>query len=135
MGAGSWRLMQLRSARAPQGLVSVAEAEQDVPFPIRRVYLLHAADAGAERGRHAHRKLWQLLVAASGRCAIELDDGSSRALFTLDDPGVGLLVPPMTWRTLKVMEDATVVLVMASEHFDEGDYIRSYEEFKSACLA
>ena len=112
-----------------QGDLSVVENLQDVPFEIRRVYYLYDVPGGACRGGHAHKKLFQLIIAASGSFNVVLDDGSERQRITLSQPYQALLVVPGIWRELDGFSSGSICLVLASEKYDEEDYIRNYQEF------
>jgi hypothetical protein len=105
------------------------------PFPVRRVYWVHNLRAGEQRGEHGHRQLQQLLVATSGRLRVELDDGTERRAFVLDRPTVGLWVPAGLWRRIEVLTDDATLLVLASTHFEEADYIRDYGDYLAFAAA
>jgi len=109
-------------------LISV-EGLSDVPFAIARVYYILAGD-GSPRGFHAHRKLQQLMICVAGSCRVVLDDGAQRSEFQLARPDEGLFVGEMTWREMHDFAPGTVLLVLASERFDETDYIRDYYGFQ-----
>jgi dTDP-4-dehydrorhamnose 3,5-epimerase-like enzyme len=113
-----------------KGDISVVENGKDVPFDVKRVYYLYDVPGGADRGGHAHRELYQLIVAASGAFTVELDDGTNKKTFTLNRPYQGLLVKPGIWRTLTDFSSGSVCMVLASEKYDAQDYIRDYEEFE-----
>jgi dTDP-4-dehydrorhamnose 3,5-epimerase-like enzyme len=100
-----------------------------VPFEIRRVYYIHRTEPGVSRGFHAHRNLKQVAICLAGKCRIVLDDGARREEAWLDSPLRGLLIENLTWRELHDFSPDCVVLVLASEHYDEADYIRSYPDF------
>ena len=117
------------------GSIVIAQSELDVPFPIRRVYFLHGVPATQVRGAHAHRKLIQIAVCARGSCRFRLDNGIETATVELSSPHEGIVIRSMVWREMSDFSDDCVLLVLASEHYDEGDYIRSYEEFKNAVAA
>ncbi|MET8755500.1 sugar 3,4-ketoisomerase [Streptomyces sp. NPDC059104] len=112
-----------------RGKLSVVESGATTGFPIRRVYYLHDADAGASRGSHAHRELEQLVIAVHGSFTITVDDGFGQASYVLDDPGRGLYIGPMVWRQLSGFSEGAVCVVLASLHYDESDYHRDYEAF------
>jgi hypothetical protein len=113
------------------GYISVAQAMHHVPFDIKRVYWVYQTPAHIERGNHAHISCMQLLVAVSGRVEIELENvKGEKERFVLSDPKQGLLIPVMHWRKI-YLEDKAVLLCLASEDFNENDYIRDYEIFKS----
>ena len=114
------------------GALCVTESHSDViPFDIKRVYYIYNVASGIIRGFHAHKELQQILVCIYGSIEISLDDGHGNIeTKILDNPSVGLYVGPSTWRTMKWLKDNSVLLVFASEHYNEDDYIRNYDEFK-----
>ena len=113
------------------GRIGVLEDMSLVPFSIERVYFIYDVPPGSERGSHAHKKLEQFMVAASGSLTVELDSGFGKESFVLDSPSLGLYVPPGMWRDLKDFSENSVCLVLASAKYDESDYMRDYEEFLS----
>lgn len=112
-----------------KGDISVIENGETVPFDVKRIYYLYDVPGGESRGGHAHKELQQLIVAASGSFTVTLDDGNVRRTFTLNRPYQGLLVKPGIWRTLDDFSSGSVCLVLASEKYNEKDYIREYDEF------
>ena len=112
-----------------KGNLTVVENGMTVPFNIRRTYYLYDIPGGESRGGHAHKGLWQLVVAASGSFSVTLDDGKIKRTFVLNRPYQGLLVKPGIWRTLDDFSSGAVCLVLASEIYDENDYIRDYNDF------
>lgn len=112
-----------------KGDICVVENGETLPFDVKRVYYLYDVPGGANRGGHAHKELQQLIVAASGSFTVTLDDGKSRRSFTLNRPYQGLLVKSDMWRTLDDFSSGSVCMVLASEKYDERDYIRDYDEF------
>ena len=112
-----------------KGNLSVVEGGKDVPFDVKRVYYLYDVPGGESRGGHAHKALYQIVVAAGGSFSVTLDDGTTRKTFVLNRPYQGLLVVPGIWRTLDDFSSGAVCLVLASEKYDETDYIRDYESF------
>jgi hypothetical protein len=113
------------------GAITVLTGGKVCPFDIKRVYWLHGTYAGEIRGRHAHKTLWQLMIAVSGSFEITISNGGRAQTFLLDKPRRGLFVGPMCWRIIRVKSDSSVLLVAASAPFDESDYIRSYAEFRA----
>ena len=112
-----------------KGNISVVENYRDIPFEVRRTYYLYDVPGGESRGPHAHKELSQLIIAASGSFTVTLDDGNVKRNFLLNRPYQGLYVVPGIWRTLDDFSSGSVCLVLASEKYDENDYIRNYQEF------
>lgn len=112
-----------------KGNLTVVENGMTVPFNIRRTYYLYDIPGGESRGGHAHKGQWQLVVAASGSFSVTLDDGKIKRTFVLNRPYQGLLVKPGIWGTLDDFSSGAVCLVLASEIYDENDYIRDYNDF------
>ena len=122
------RIVNIPKIEDPRGNLSVIEKEV-VPFEIKRVYYLYDVPAGAERGGHAHKKLQQFLVALSGSFDVILNDGKQEKTVTLNKPYEGLLITNGIWRELKNFSSGSVCLVVASDVFEEADYIRDFEDF------
>ncbi len=112
-----------------KGNLSVVQNNVHVPFPVRRIYYLYDVPGGECRGAHAHKQLSQLIIAASGSFTVSLDDGKEKRTFFLNRPYQGLLVYPGIWRTLEDFSSGSVCMVLASQKYDEADYIHNYEEF------
>ena len=112
-----------------RGNLSVVEEFKNVPFHIARAYWLYDVPAGAMRGGHAHKRLKQLLIALSGSFTVTLDDGHEKRKILLNRPYHGLLIETGIWRTIDDFSSGAVCLVLASELYDESDYIYDYEEF------
>ena len=106
-----------------------AESNTDVPFHIRRTYWTYDIPAGAARGGHAHRECLEVIIAASGSFTVTLDDGNRKQSYLLNRPDQGLLVNTGIWRTLENFSAGSVCLVLASELYEEADYIYDYDEF------
>ena len=124
-------LIQLPKLGDPAfGYISVIEQQQVVPFEIKRIFWTYYTPESIVRGRHAHHATELVLIAASGRILIttELADGEIQ-LFRLEDPHVGLYVPPCAWHTMQYSHSA-VQLALASQPYDEADYIRDHQAFK-----
>lgn len=110
------------------GNIAVIE-KNTIPFEIKRVYYLFDIPSNATRGGHAHRKLQQVLIAISGSFDVVLNNGETQKTVTLNKPDKGLLIENNTWRELENFSSGAVCLVLASNEYDEVDYIRDYEEF------
>lgn len=111
------------------GNITAVNNEMEIPFPVKRIYYLYDVPGGETRGGHAHYKLQQLIVAVSGSFDVILDDGKVKKTIHLNRPNYGLLVVPGIWRDLVNFSSGAVLLVLASESYDEMDYIRDYNEF------
>lgn len=110
-------------------LTSITNLEE-VPFNIKRIYYLYDVPGGNCRGGHAHKNLYQIMVALSGSFTVTLDDGMDKQSFHLFQPYQGLLIPPGLWRDLDAFSSGSICMVLASELYDEEDYFRDYKKFK-----
>lgn len=113
------------------GHITSVNNMKEVPFDIKRIYYLYDVPGGESRGGHAHYKLQQLLVAASGSFDVIIDDGRNKQTISLNRPNYGLYITPGIWRDLVNFSSGSVLLVLASEVYEEEDYIRDYNIFKS----
>lgn len=113
-----------------RGDLVALEEFKNIPFDIKRVYYLVQTKKNESRGFHAHKKLKQVLIAVSGSCRVILDNGHQREEVVLSSFTQGLLIESTLWREMHDFSDDCVLLVLASEYYDENDYLRNYEEFK-----
>lgn len=120
-----------RHHSARKGDICVVENARTVPFDIKRLYYLYDVPADAVRGGHAHKHLYQLLIAASGSFTVRLDDGKEQRSVSLKRPYQALLIKPGIWREIDDFSSGSVCMVLASELYDENDYIRQYQDFIS----
>ena len=112
-----------------RGQLVAIEAMKDLPFEIKRVYYIYDTLPGVRRGFHAHRDLQQILLCVNGSCKIHLDNGFDTAEVVLDKPNEGLYISNDMWREMYDFTPGTVLLVLASNYYDEADYIRNYDDF------
>ena len=112
------KIIDLPKITDPRGNLTFAEAQQMVPFDIKRVYWVYDVPGGESRGGHAHKRLRQFVVALSGSFHVTLDNGRERETILLNHPYQGLLIETNTWRTLDDFSSGAVCLVLASEHYD-----------------
>ncbi len=112
-----------------RGQLVALEEYKDIPFEIKRVYYLYDTMNGVVRGKHAHKKLEQILVCIHGSCKIKLDNGFETKVVPLEKPYEGLYISSEMWREMYDFSSDAVLMVFASELYDENDYIRDYEEF------
>lgn len=124
------RRIEFPIVHEPRGNLSFIEGGRHVPFDIKRVYYLYDVPGGATRGGHAHRTINQVIIALSGSFDVVLDDGKVREKVSLNRSYYGLLLPNMIWRELENFSSGAVCMVLASDFYDEGEYIRDYEEFR-----
>ncbi|TYB76866.1 sugar 3,4-ketoisomerase [Bizionia myxarmorum] len=123
------KIIDIPKVQDPRG--NLAFIEKDIiPFPIKRVYYLYDVPSSAHRGGHAHKKLFQVLVALSGSFEVHLKDGDNETKITLNKPDKALLIVPGIWREIGNFSSGSVCLVLASEEYDEEDYIRDYADFE-----
>lgn len=112
-----------------RGSLVALEGGNTVPFEIKRVYYIFGTEQNVARGFHAHHNLKQVAICVTGRCRMILDDGKNREEVWLDSPTKGLLIGDLVWREMHDFSEDCVLLVLASEHYDEADYIRDYDTF------
>jgi dTDP-4-dehydrorhamnose 3,5-epimerase-like enzyme len=130
MNLSKCKLIDLPKVTDERGNLTFIEENRHIPFDIKRVYYLYDVPGGESRAGHAHRSLQQFMIAVSGSFDVILDDGFKRKKFQLNRSYYGLYIPPMLWRELDNFSSGSVCLVLASELYDEKDYIRDYETFK-----
>ena len=123
------RMIELHKITDPRGNLTVAENMKGIPFNIKRVYWVYDVPGGEGRGGHAHKQLKQLLIAVSGSFHVTLDNGKEQQTYLLNHPYQALLIETGVWRTLDDFSSGAVCLVLASELYDEDDYIYDYDSF------
>ena len=126
------KLIPLQAHGDDRGSLIALEEGKNIPFPVKRVYYLFNTKEGVSRGFHAHKALKQVAIAVRGSCRFVLDDGKERVEVLLDNPAQGLLIESFMWREMHDFSDDCVLMVLASEYYDESDYIRDYDEFLKA---
>ena len=129
---GGARLIALPAFADPRGSIVIAESGAALPFTPLRVRWIHDVAPGAMRGGHAHRRTEQLFAAVHGRCTAFLTDGHRDARVALEQPHLGLYVPPWTWVELSDFSSGAVALLLSSTVFEEGDYVRDRGELSKA---
>jgi UDP-2-acetamido-3-amino-2,3-dideoxy-glucuronate N-acetyltransferase len=113
-----------------RGNLSVGEFEHDLPFIPKRYFLVFDVPSAKIRGQHSHRTCKQFLICAKGSCSVMVDDGKIRQEYLLDRPNLGIYIPPMVWGVQYKYSPDAVLIVFASEYYDNADYIRDYDEFQ-----
>ena len=129
MGLSKCKIIDLPRITDRRGNLTFIEEDRHVPFDIKRVYYLYDVPGGATRAGHAHKTLQELIIAVSGSFDVILNDGLKRKRVPLNRAYCGLYIPSMIWRELENFSTGSVCLVLASELYDEDDYIRDYEAF------
>lgn len=134
VGLGSCQLIDLPVIADPRGDLTFLEGSRHIPFDIARVYYLYNVPTNSARGGHAHRALKQVVFALSGSFRVTVDDGNDRTEYWLRSPQQGLLIERLIWREMDAFSQGAVCMVVASEPYDELDYIRDYGDFlKEVC--
>ena len=129
MTIDSCRIYDFPKVPDPRGNLTFIEGEQHIPFRIRRIFYIYDVPTGESRGAHAHKRLEQMLICLSGSFDVHVDDGTSKRLVHLNRPWQGLYIPPMIWAAEVNFDPGSVCLVLASDVFDESDYIRNYDDY------
>jgi hypothetical protein len=122
-------LVELNEILADNGSLVIGEHPTQLPFAVERIFTLYGIPEGEVRGTHAHRECEQFLICMRGSVTAGVDDGVNRAEVVLDRPSVGLYMPPLTWGVQYRYSQDAVLVVLASDRYDAGDYIHDYEEF------
>lgn len=125
------KIIQLSKIADPRGNLSVIEELKDIPFKIERTYWIYDVPGGEKRGGHAYKENQEFIVALSGSFDVVLDDGEEKRTFPLNRSYYGLYVPKGYWRQMQNFSTNSLALVLSSTKYDDGDYIRDYEDFKA----
>lgn len=120
-------LLKFRDIGDRYGHLTPIEAKNDIPFEIKRIYYISGVEKGIERGFHAHRKLHQVLICVNGKVDIKVKTPKDEQVYLLNKPYEGLYIGTLVWREMLNFSEDAVLLVLASEHYDESDYIRNYD--------
>lgn len=127
------RLIEFPKIEDPRGNLSFVEGGNGLPFEIERVYWTYDIPSWRERHGRALRTCAELIIATSGQCTVTVDQGDGqKKQITLNRSNIGLYLPPMTWRTISDFVTGTTCVTLASKLYDEADYIRDYQQFKSS---
>ena len=131
---GKQMIEKCRMIECPQkgddrGHLVIVEGNQDIPFEIKRVFYIYGSDKDVIRGKHANYNTEFVLINVAGTSKVKVDDGTEQKIFSLDRPHTGIFLPRMVWKDMYDFSEDSVLLVLASEHYDETEYIRSYPEY------
>lgn len=124
-----YKILEFRECGDERGNLVVAEGGEDIPFAIQRVFYIYGSDQEVVRGKHANRKTEFVLINVSGVSKVKVDNGFESNVILLDRPKIGLYLKNMLWKEMYDFSEDSVLLVLASEHYDEEEYIRNYNEF------
>ena len=124
-----YRLLELDERGDERGNLVIAEGAIDIPFEIKRVFYIYGSDDTVVRGKHANRKSEFVLINVGGSSKVMVDDGKTKEVILLDKPRMGLYLPSMLWKEMYDFSPDSILLVLASEHYDETEYIRDYNQF------
>lgn len=111
------------------GTLTPIEAPGEIPFEVKRLYYIYDVQDNIVRGKHSHKKLHQVLICIHGSVDIRLENYYGEEKYTLNDPSIGLYVGPNIWREMSNFTNDAILLVLASDHYDENDYIRDYDQY------
>lgn len=126
----SVRMLDFHQFGDDRGHLVVAEGNKDIPFEIKRVFYIYGSDKKVVRGQHANRKTEFVLINVAGSSKVRVKDGEgNEAIFCLNRPHTGIYLPTMVWKEMYDFSQDSVLLVLASEHYDTTEYMRDYEEF------
>lgn len=125
----NYKIIPMKVMGDERGKLVAIENNKDIPFEIKRVYYIFDTLPDQDRGKHAHKNLEQLIVAMDGSCEFLLDDGKCKEIVKLNRPDVGLYIGKNMWREMRNFSYGCKLMVLASEYYDEKEYIRDYEEF------
>ncbi|MDY3298604.1 FdtA/QdtA family cupin domain-containing protein [Selenomonas sp.] len=124
------RMLELPEYGDDRGNLVVAETEQDIPFSIQRVFYIYGTKGDIVRGKHANRKTQFVLINVAGKSKIRIKDGEgNEAVFSLNRPRTGVYLPPMVWKEMFDFSEDSVLLCLASAHYDAEEYIRDYDTY------
>lgn len=130
------RMLSFADLGDERGSLIVVEGGEQVPFDIQRVFYMYGSDSTVVRGQHANRRSEFVLINVAGRSKVRVDDGLGRQqVFRLDKPNTGIYIPRMVWKDMYDFSPDSVLLVLASEHYDGGEYLRDYARFQQAVQA
>lgn len=125
-----YKVLEFKEYGDERGNLVVAEGSGfDVPFDIRRVFYMYGSDPDIKRGNHANRYTKFVLINVAGSSKVLVDDGNQKEIISLDKPRMGLYLGPMVWKEMYDFSPDSVLLVLASEHYIESEYIRDYDQF------
>lgn len=124
-------LIEFKTLGDDRGSLISLEQNKNIPFEIKRIYYIFGTKENISRGFHAHKKLRQLAVCVRGSCRFVMDNGTQKEEIILDSPDKGLVIDAMQWHEMHDFSEDCIIIVLANDYYDESDYIRNYENFRS----
>lgn len=124
-----YKVLELKEFGDERGNLVVAEGEMDIPFKIQRVFYMYGSDAEVIRGQHANKRTEFVLINVKGTSKVRIDNGREQVVVELSKPRMGLYLSTMLWKDMYDFSEDSVLLVLASEHYDGSEYIRDYNEY------
>ncbi len=130
------RMLEFPQRGDERGQMVVVEGNVDVPFEIKRTFYIYGSDANVVRGQHANRRTEFVLINVAGKSKVKVKDGKgNEAVFSLNRPHTGIYIPRMIWKDMYDFSPDSVLLCLASEHYDPDEYIRDYKQFQSEIMS
>ncbi len=126
----NYKILNFIESGDTRGRLVVAEGNVDIPFNIERVFYIYGSDSSVARGKHANRKSEFVLINVAGTSKVKMTDGKKEIVINLDKPNMGLYIPKMVWKEMYDFSENSVLLVLASTHYDNSEYIRNFDEYK-----
>lgn len=124
------KILEFSDLGDERGNLVVVEGDGiDIPFQIKRVFYIYGSDTKVMRGQHANKKTEFVMINVSGKSKVKIDNGYEQEVIELDRPRMGLYLPAMIWKDMYDFSEDSVLLVLASEHYEAEEYIRNYEDF------
>ena len=124
-----YRILEFAEHGDERGNLVIAEGNQDIPFEIKRVFYMYGSDPDIVRGQHANRESEFVLINVGGTSKVKVDNGFETDVIELNKPRMGLYIPTMMWKDMYDFSEDSILLVLASTHYDGNEYIRDYDEF------
>ena len=124
------KVLNFKDLGDERGKLVVVEGATDIPFDIQRVFYMYGSDSEVVRGQHANRESEFVLINVGGTSKVRIDNGHSEAIIELNKPMMGLYIPTMVWKDMYEFSEDSILLVLASTHYNGNEYIRDYEEYK-----
>ncbi len=125
----SYKIIEFKDLGDERGNLVVVEGNQDIPFEIKRVFYIYGSDSEVVRGQHANKRTEFVLINVSGTSKVKVDNGKETEVIELNRPRMGLYLPANIWKDMYDFSEDSVLLVLASEHYDGSEYIRDYNEY------